>query len=396
MKKTKSIAVFTSIRSEYGPLSPLLKIIMEHPGFELKLLVGGAHLLDSYGKTVDRIKEDGFPIAAYFPFLSEHKNENTYPQILSRLQTQIGDYLDKYPVDLLLVLGDRFELIPVVATSLLFNIPIAHISGGEFTEGAIDNQIRHAVTKMAHVHFPATEIYKNNLIRMGEEEWRICVSGEPALDLLKEMSFFSKHDLYNDLGLDQDRPVICCTFHPETIGNKISAEFVNDCLQTILTQTNYQIIVTASNFDPGGAEINEMVTKCSQLDERIIYHKSLGQLRYYSLLKYADIVLGNSSSALIEAQSFNVPAIDVGDRQKSRLTNPNVLNCKAESEAIIKAIEQVQSEEFKKIYLGKPNIYGDGASCYKIIEFLEMLKWDDLLVKRNTYNVVKNAIDMKS
>ncbi|MEZ5024864.1 MAG: UDP-N-acetylglucosamine 2-epimerase [Chitinophagales bacterium] len=385
MKKTKSIAVFTSIRSEYGLLTPLLARIVRHPHFELRLLVGGAHLLDSYGKTIDQIKRDGFTISEYFPFLSEEIEEDTYPLSLSKLQLQIGNYLQNNPVDLLLVLGDRFELIPVVATSLLLNIPIAHISGGEFTEGAIDNQIRHAITKMAHVHFPATAIYKDNLIKMGEEEWRICVSGEPGLDLIKEMNFISKHDLYNDLGLDQDQPVICCTFHPETINNKIKAEFVKDCLQTILAQTDYQIVTTASNFDLGGEEINEMLIKCSHLSNRIVHHKSLGQLKYYSLLSYADIVLGNSSSALVEAQSFNIPAINIGERQKGRLSNPNVMNCEAEPGLIVRAMKFVKTKKFKKNYFDKPNIYGDGTACNKIIEFLEVLKWDNLLVKRNTY-----------
>jgi len=381
--KTKSIGVFTSIRSEYGLLSPLLHKIKERPDFDLRLLVGGAHLLDSFGKTVDQIKQDGLPISAYFPFLSEH--ENSYPLLLSKLQLQIGDYLHKHPVDLLFVLGDRFELIPVVSSSLLFNIPIAHISGGEFTEGAIDNQIRHAISKMAHVHFPATQEYKQNLVRMGEEEWRICVSGEPGLDLLQSIKFIPKERLFEDLGLTLNKPVICCTFHPETINNSIDAKFVEKCLVMILNKTPYQVVVTASNFDPGGEEINEALQLISESDARIRYHKSLGQLRYYSLLKYADIVLGNSSSGLVEAQSFDVPAINVGDRQKGRLSNLNVFDCEADVDKIMQGIRIVKEDSFKAVYEGKPNRYGDGHACEKIVQFLGQLNWSGLLVKKNTY-----------
>ena len=314
----KKIAVFTSIRSEYGPLTPLLKKLNNHPDFELRLMVGGAHLLNEYGKTVDKIIEDGFLIHTKFPFLFNDLEADALFRSLGVLQQQVGKYFVDYPPDLLIVLGDRFELIPVVLSALMCNIPIAHISGGEYTEGAIDNQIRHAVTKMAHIHFPATDIYAENLIQMGEEKWRIFKTGEPALDLLESISLIPKEELFKSLGLKQDKPLILSTFHPETISNKITSKLVKNILLPLLERNAYQILITASNFDDGGAELNNLYSQLSQEHEDIVFIPNLGQLRYYSILKNAALMLGNSSSGLIEAQSFFLPVVNVGERQAGK------------------------------------------------------------------------------
>lgn len=385
LKERKTLLVFTSIRSEYGLLSPVLAAIRQSEIFDLRLVVAGAHLLDSYGHTIDEINKDGFTISGLMPFMSENEKENTYPAMLTRLHQQFGSYLEKNPPDLLMVLGDRFELLPVVTTSLLFNIPIAHISGGEFTEGAVDNQIRHAISKIAHIHFPATEVYKDNLIRMGEEEWRICVSGEPGIDQILKTKPLPKSQLFELLGLDIDRPVICCTFHPETISNIITGDFVRDCLIALSKTTGKQILVTASNFDHGGAEINRTLEQLAVENPNIVYHKSLGQLKYYSLLRYADAMVGNSSSGLVEAKSFNLPVVNVGDRQKGRLANANVLHCRAHVKDILKTLSEAASAEFRWRFEKLPNIYGDGSASKKIVSFLHNVSWEKLLVKKNVY-----------
>jgi GDP/UDP-N,N'-diacetylbacillosamine 2-epimerase (hydrolysing) len=385
LNSIQNIAIFTSIRSEYGLLSPLIRSIQENPSFNLFLIVGGAHLSKKYGETIQQIEEDGFPISAICPFLNHDDSQNSVTNSLSKLQEQIGSHLSSNKIDLLIVLGDRFELIPVVLSAILFNIPIGHISGGETTEGAIDNQIRHAITKLAHLHFPATETYKKNILKMGEEEWRVCVSGEPGLDEILNIDYLTKFELYSILGLSTVKKTICCTFHPQTIDNAISPDFISQLLIRITNTMDFQILVTASNFDHGGDKINEMLERISETNQHIIYIQSLGQKKYYSLLKYAEIMLGNSSSGLVEAQSFNLPVINVGNRQKGRLANPNVFNTNVDTEEIINAIEYVQSDFFRQSYLDQSNIYGEGNACKKIIDFIQHLPDKNLLSKKDIF-----------
>jgi GDP/UDP-N,N'-diacetylbacillosamine 2-epimerase (hydrolysing) len=350
---------------------PLLDKIRKDKAFELDLLIGGAHLLNDYGLTINQIQADGFDTKNVFPFLFTDSLPDVEVRSMAELQNQIGNYFSRKKPDILIVLGDRFELLPVVSACLLMNIPVAHISGGDVTEGAIDNQVRHAISKMSHLHFPATEIYKSNLMKMGEEGWRICVSGEPGLDQILNLDFISKEALFEDLQLKTDTPVICCTFHPDTLNNMISPEFVKVVLNRISTEKNFQILVTAANFDSGGSRINEALQQLSEENKKIRFVKSLGQRRYYSLLKYATLMLGNSSSGLVEAQSFNLPVINVGNRQGGRLANKNVLNVDADIQKIMSQIDEVVSDEFKSVYWNEPNIYGDGNACDRIIEFIK-------------------------
>lgn len=381
----KTIAVFTSIRSEYGLLTPLLKQLNDHSKFELRLMVGGAHLLDEYGITVNQIREDGFPIHTVFPFLFTDSENDVLHRSLSMLQNQVGKYFNEFPADLLIVLGDRFELIPVVLSALLYNIPIAHISGGEVTEGAVDNQIRHAVTKMSHLHYPATEKYKDNLLRMGEEEWRVVHSGEPGLDLLNDLRIIPKNVILSDLGLTQKDPIMICTFHPETISNNITPELIKNTLERVLQETEFQVLVTASNFDEGGSDLNKVYEELSNAYEKIKFVKSLGQKRYYSILTHATLMLGNSSSGLVEAQSFKLPVVNVGERQMGRLANVNVINTGYKIDEIMEAIKTVNSKSFRCKISSASNIYGDGSACQKIINHLETIDWSKLLLKKNVY-----------
>lgn len=382
LNKVKNIAIFTSIRSEYGLLKSLLKSIKSDPELNLKLLIGGAHLLKEYGTTIKEITEDGFEADHLFPFLFTDSASDALTRSVGVLASQIGYYLSSHRPDLLLILGDRFELLPVVNAALILNVPIAHISGGEITEGAIDNQIRHAISKMASLHFVATEEFKNNLLKMAEEEWRICVCGELGLDELLTMDYFSKDNLYLDLGLDPKRPVICATLHAETIDNQITAEFVKDLFSSIADQSDFQILTTAANFDKGGNQINAELEKLSITNSNIKFVKSLGKKRYFSLLKYCDLVLGNSSSGLVEVQSFNKPAINIGKRQAGRLSNPNVLNVDVNTEKIIASLTQAFSADFKASYYKKPNVYGKGDSVNTIIRFIKQNIDKDLLTKR--------------
>ena len=384
MNTKKTIAVFTSARSEYGLLKPLIIRLKEEEQFEIKLLVGGAHYLEQQGFTYKEILEDGFTIDYALPYMINDCTRESLTRSNGLLQIQFSDYLSNHQTDLLIVLGDRSELIPVVSTAMLLGIPVAHISGGEITEGSTDNQVRHAVTKMAHIHFPATETYKNNILRMGEEDWRICVAGEPGLDSILSMSYPDKKELFKSLELDSSRPVILSTFHPETIDNKINASFIAE-LSSKIIETNYQVLFTAANTDLGGNEINAALEKLSLSSKDIHFVKSLGKLRYYSMLKYSTLVLGNSSSGLVEAQSYKLPAINVGNRQLGRLRNKNVYDVEANVDKILEALSFVQDNKFKDLFAKEENIYGDGHASERMVSYLKKTDFNKLLHKRSVF-----------
>lgn len=381
----KNIAIFTSARSEYGLLKPLIETLNHDPAFHVHLLVGGGHFSHEQGFTVNEIIADGMTIAASFPFLIHDPSSACVSRSNGLLQLQISEYFLHHPIDLLIVLGDRSELIAVVSSALFQAIPIAHISGGEVTEGATDNQVRHAVTKMSHLHFPATQTYQENLLRMGEEAWRICVAGETGLDSILSMPFPSKAAFFERYQLSTDQPLLLATLHSETIQQSIDAAFLTRLIEQLLATTSYQLLFTAANTDHGGTAINATLEQLAQQYPRLTFVRSLGKSNYYAALRYADLVLGNSSSGLVEAQSFNVPVVNVGSRQDGRLRNANVLDAPVEVNAILTAIEAVTQASFTKQYEGKANIYGDGKACERIIQFLHTLDWSKLLLKRSVF-----------
>lgn len=385
MKAKKTIAVFTSARSEYGLLKPLISRLKKEKQFEIRLLVGGAHYIEQQGYTYKEILEDGFTIDYSLPYMIADCNRESLTRSNGLLQIQFSDYLSNQKTDLLIVLGDRSELIPVVSTAMLLGIPVAHISGGEITEGSTDNQVRHAVTKMAHIHFPATETYKKNILRMGEEEWRVCVAGEPGLDSILTMPYLNKNELYKALNLSTSKPVILSTFHPETIDNKITPSFIKHLVEKIVETKKYQTLFTAANTDLGGNEINATLEKLSSVHKDIHFVKSLGKSRYYSMLKYSALVLGNSSSGIAEAQSFQLPAINVGNRQKGRLRNKNVFDVEVNVNSIYNAISHVQNTKFKGLFLNEKNIYGDGHACERIVSYLKKTNFSKLLNKKSIF-----------
>jgi UDP-hydrolysing UDP-N-acetyl-D-glucosamine 2-epimerase len=387
MNRKKKIAVFTSTRAEYGSLNFLLKELYKDNTFELELLVGGSHLLEEFGNTIDEILNDGYVIHRKFHFLCSDSEEDNIARSMANLTNQIGKYYIESAPDLILLLGDRFELLPVAIVSLVMNIPIAHVSGGEITEGAIDNQVRNALSKIACLHFVATEDAKFNLIALGENSERICVAGELGLDELGEMELLSQDLIFNELGLEFDKKVILATFHPETINGGITPEFLRELYTRILEKyPEIQILTTASNFDKGGEEINNLLKKLSLELNRFYYVENLGKKRYYSILKFTRIVLGNSSSGIYEIQSFNIPTIDVGERQKGRLSNPNTLHLMVDIDAILDAMDYCQTSEFSSTFLGKPNVYGGGNTTKKIISFLKNTEWTKLLTEKKDVN----------
>ena len=372
MNKRKKIALFTSTRAEYGSLNFLLKELYREDIFDIELLVGGSHLLREYGYTLREIEEDGHFIFKKFPFLFTDQENDCLPRSMSFLAFQIGQYFADFHPDIVVLLGDRFELLPVANAALVMRIPIAHVSGGEITEGAIDNQIRNSVSQIADIHLVATENSKANLIAMGIRSDKICISGELGLDEIADMDFIPWQELFASLGLDPTKKLVLATFHPETVGGKITKEFIKETYLRIISEfLEVQILCTASNFDQGGQSINDLLQELSEAYRDIFYVQSLGKRRYYSILMNTMMVLGNSSSGIYEVQSFNIPTINVGNRQKGRLSNPNVLTVDADTESIIAAMKNVQEEEFRSTFLNRANVYGVGDSAKKMVNFLK-------------------------
>jgi GDP/UDP-N,N'-diacetylbacillosamine 2-epimerase (hydrolysing) len=357
--------------------------------FEVQIVVGGAHLKAEYGLTKQEIIDDGYDIDYEIDYLPNDTNGTELAKASGFLLESLAKVVAQARPDAFLILGDRYELIPVAYTALLTNTLLLHISGGEVTEGAMDNQVRHALTKMAHLHFPSNEQSKKNILAMGEEDWRICVSGEPGLDYIKVMNKFDRLSICQQLKLDPNFRIFLCTFHPETLSLNLMPAQIIDLFKKILIQfPDAQILATAANSDPSGAEINDALRKIVGKLDRYSFISSLGQKRYYSLLEHTALMIGNTSSGIVEAQSFYVPAINVGHRQQGRDQNINTINVEMDSEKIISAIESALSSNFKTRIQVATNIYGDGNSSVRIIEFLKKNSQKskaELLLKKSVF-----------
>lgn len=381
----RKIIVFTGARSEYGLLKPLVQRLLQEEQFDTKLVVAGGHLCKSQGYTITEIEADGFPVAAAIDHMTETEDASGISISNGQLQVEFARFLSSYQPDLVIVLGDRSELIPVVSSCLFQSVPVAHISGGEVTEGATDNQVRHAVTKMSHIHFPATEIYRQNILKMGEEDWRICTSGEPGLDDILSLTLPTKTEFCQRFNLPENQPIFISTFHSETIGQQIDRVFLTELVNELCGQTDAHLLFTAANTDVGGMEINATLEAISTTNNRVTFVPSLGKLNYYAAQRYCSLMLGNSSSGLVEAHSFGIPVVNVGSRQDGRLRNTNVIDVPVAVEAILQAVKQAQSTEFCEKFRNTPNIYGDGHACERIVEYLKQTNWDNLLLKRSVF-----------
>jgi UDP-hydrolysing UDP-N-acetyl-D-glucosamine 2-epimerase len=364
------IGYLTTSRSDFYPALPLLERLKNHRSIKLDLIVAGGHVLDSQGYTLDAIREKGFEPATVIPFLDD-REDNPLSSSIQILDEGISGYLINNKPDLIIVPGDRFEILSVAYLSVLEGIQLAHISGGDITLGVIDNRIRNAVSMLSSWHFPGTPDAQERLKSMGVRPDRICMCGELGIEAITKVHETGREPLFRKLGLSGDKPVAVCTFHPETVGNRINAVFVEEVITGIISRFNYHVLATASNFDRGGREINTMIEKLSRENNSLSFHANLGSELYYSLLKEARLIFGNSSSAIIESQTFDVPAVNIGTRQEGRITNPNTLTCEAKVSEVLETCREAVSDVFRESFTGKVNYYGDGNSSSKIISFIE-------------------------
>ena len=386
MSTPRKIGVFTSARSEYGSFRALIKRIIDHPDLDLCLLVSGNHLVKEDGLTVQEIEADGFPIAARIPMFDHDRSREGFSKALGRELIGVTEALASQRPDLLLINGDRAELLPLVTAATSLGIPVAHIAGGEITEGAIDDSVRHAVTKLSHLHFPTNELHAQRIRCMGEEPWRITVSGEPALDTIATMPLANKNELESFLDIELADPVVLVTYHPETLGE--AGEDSVAKLIDAMAQVNATYVVTYPNADPGSAGILRQLQAFVDEHPQAVLVPSLGQVRYYSMLHMASAMLGNSSSGLWEAPSFALPTVNVGGRQDGRLRAKNVIDVlDDDAQHIQEALRQALSAEFRDNLKGMVNPYGDGTAIDQIVAVLRKTPLGPKLLRKKFVDV---------
>jgi len=367
MNKRK-ICVVTGTRAEYGLFYPIMKKILSSNDLELQLVATTMHLSEEFGSTYKQIEKDGFIINEKIENLLGSDSKSSIAKSTGLATILLSDALNRLQPDLMLLLGDRYETHAAATTAMLMNIPIAHIHGGEITEGAVDEQIRHSITKMSYLHFPSTKTYADRIMQMGEDSSRVFVSGAPGIDNIMNMKLLSQTELEEDLNWKFGKKSALFTYHPVTLEDSD----VNNEIDTIfesLRQADLNVLFTYANADDCGRLINQRIEAfCQENKNKYKVVKSLGQLRYLSAMKYVDILIGNTSSGIIEAASFYRPVVNIGDRQKGRLQSGNVVDCTIAT--LSESIDEALSSEFEYKCKNIKNVYGNGRSSDNIIQVL--------------------------
>tara|TARA_B100001250_G_C19695774_1_gene742450 strand:+ start:16 stop:1179 length:1164 start_codon:yes stop_codon:yes gene_type:complete len=382
----KNIAVITVARSDYSILRPILSEIEESDELNLVLYVTGMHLSSEYGLTDGEITDDGFSIAKRIEILDKSNSPTGIAKSISNGVLKFSKIYSQSQPDFLLVMGDRFEMYAATIAAIPFNIPIAHIHGGEVSFGAFDDVIRHSITKLSHLHFVSTEEYYKRVIQLGEEPWRVTISGAPALDNLNNFSLLTINDLSKKYALDLDEPPIVVTFHPTT------REFKNTqddaiALLDALKMTGKNIIFTYPNADTSSKIIIDLINNfCSNYNKSKAI-RSLGPLGYYSLLNHAAMMVGNSSSGIIEAASFKLPVVNIGNRQKGRACGKNVIHSSNNKDDILNAINTASSLEFRKSIKDICNIYSQKNSAKRIINKIIQARIDNNFISKKFHDI---------
>ncbi|EOX4927852.1 UDP-N-acetylglucosamine 2-epimerase (hydrolyzing) [Vibrio alginolyticus] len=373
----KKVAVFTGTRAEYGLLFWLLKDIQSDPDLTLQLLVSGMHLSPEFGDTYKQIEKDGFNIDEKIEILLSSDSAVGTAKSMGLGVLGFADALSRLAPDVLVILGDRFEALAAAQTAMILRIPIIHLHGGEITEGAYDDAIRHAITKLSYLHGTSTDEYRNRVIQLGESPARVRNIGAIGLDHLNRASFMTVSELSESLSFELTKPYFVVTYHPVTLGNEAPEESFQSLLDALDEFPDHQVILTYPNADDGGRRIIPMLEDyAASQPKRVLAIPSLGQVRYLSSVKHAAAVIGNSSSGIIEVPAFDVPTVNIGARQKGRLAAKSVLNTTATKESISNAIGLAVSRKYKAEDENIANPYGQGDSSKQVIEMIKGLDFD--------------------
>lgn len=377
----KKICFFTGTRAEYGLLNPLMLKVKKNKEFQLQIIASGMHLSPEFGLTFNEIIKDGFKIDEKVEMLLSSDTPCGLSKSVGLGLMSIAEAYQRLKPDLVVILGDRFESFSAAAAALICRVPIAHLHGGEATFGVIDEAIRHSITKMSLLHFTATKEYRKRVIQLGETPGRVFNVGSLGVDNIKNLRLMQRQDLENELKFKFGEKMMLVTFHPVTLENNTAAEQFTELLKALNEFRDYKIIFTKPNADTGGRIIMKLIDNYVERNSgRAAAFISLGKIKYLSAVKYADVVLGNSSSGIIEAPSFHKPTVNIGDRQKGRVKAKSIIDCKPAKKSIVFALRKAFSPEFLSICKDVKNPYYRPHTADTIYNIL----------RRNITNLNKN------
>lgn len=383
----KIISILTATRAEYGLLKRLVIKLKQHKNFDIRVVATGMHLSPEFGMTYREIENDGIEIDEKIEILLSSDTPSSISKSMGLAMINFADYFKQLKPDLLIVLGDRYETLAVAIAAMNQRIPIAHLYGGDTTEGAIDEGIRHAITKLSYIHFTSTEEYRKRVIQLGEEPSRVYNVGSLGTENILEENLLTKKELENELKINLKTPYAMVTFHPVTLEEQSSEKQILQLLESCVHYKNINFIFTKSNADTDGRIINNLIDKYASENDNIYAFTSLGMIKYLSALKYSSMVVGNSSSGIYEAPIFKIPSINIGDRQKGRIQTESIINCKATQNDIKLSINKALNRKFINISKNAKNPYGDGSVTDKIIDIIsKYLNANSIDLKKRFYD----------
>lgn len=378
----KKIAIFTTSRAEFGIFTSFIRALEKEKDLGYSLFVGGAHISKKYGNTVKEIKDQGFIITDTFDYLQGDESAFSLAKSTGIETVELARIFNTHPLDFVCILGDRYELLPIVLTAILFKKPILHLSGGEITEGVIDDQIRHMVTKASHIHFASCDEYALNIIKMGEPDWRVHNTGELAIDNLANTARMSKEAIFSELNLNVNKECVICSYHPVSLEYSVSPLAQIENLFAALNQFDFQVVISAPNVEVDREVIISFITRQVQGNPDYKYVESLGVVRFHSLLAQCRCIIGNSSSGITEAPFLRVPSINIGDRQKGRLRHVSVIDTDYTTESIVDALHRCATPEFASAIKSMRFLFGDGTASKKMIDVIRNTNIDQRLIRK--------------
>jgi GDP/UDP-N,N'-diacetylbacillosamine 2-epimerase (hydrolysing) len=378
----RKICIFTSTRAEWGLLKGVAEQICQSDALQLQLLVSGSHLSEQHGMTVREIETDGFAVDARVNILKFDDSSLGVCRSMGLAMSGSGEALEQLRPDVLVVLGDRYETFCATAAAQILRIPIAHIHGGETTEGAVDEAFRHSITKMAHLHFPCCDEYRRRIIQLGENPARAFNVGALGIENIRKISLMSRAELEESIRFKLNKPFFLVTFHPVTLEHETAGAQFKELLDALDQFPEHKIIFTKANADTDGAVINEMIDEVAASHAaRCLAVASLGLRRYLSAMSLCDAVVGNSSSGILETPVFGIPTVNIGDRQKGRLRTPSIIDCEPDCESIVAAIQKALNPQYKESLKGIKHPCEKAETARAIVHVLETVQLDDLLKK---------------
>ncbi len=381
----KKAAIITSTRAEYGLLVPLIQKVEADLELELSLIVTGGHLSEKQGYTIDEIRKDGFPIAHEIPILEEGNTPYEISLTIANAVRGFADCFCKDRPDIAVILGDRTEMLGAASAAMIEKIPIAHIHGGEITKGAVDDCVRHALTKMSYLHFTSTEIYRKRVIQLGEEPKRVFCVGALGAENVMRTPLIDEKDIRRDIGISQTSPYIVVTFHPATLDDVSAEQQADELCRAMEKKSRFFFLITKANADAGGDAVNRLFYEFTRKHVNTKLVSSLGRIRYLSAVKYAVCVLGNSSSGILEAPVIGTPSVNIGDRQTGRIMADSVICCEPQTEQIVRALDKAEKMEHRR-----QNLYGDGKTSDRIVKIIrEYLIGEKINLKKEFYDIYK-------